>query len=154
MRRHEKQITAKQELDAIIRSSLVCRLAFADGSEPYLVPVSFGYDGEQLYFHTAGIGRKLDFIARNNRVCFEFEKDLHLRTDPDRACKWTFSFETVIGYGTVQELISPESKTHGLNVIMRHYSAESWDFDTAALQGARVWAISIVSLTGKKSEHR
>ena len=73
-------------------------------------------------------------------------------TDPDRACKWTFYFETVIGYGSVQELTSPESKTHGLDVIMRHYSADSREFDAAALQGARVWSISIESLSGKRSD--
>ena len=81
MRRSGREITARDELDAIIHSSLVCRLAFADQNEPYLVPVSFGYDGTAVYFHTASSGRKLEFIARNNRVCFELERDLRLETE-------------------------------------------------------------------------
>jgi nitroimidazol reductase NimA-like FMN-containing flavoprotein (pyridoxamine 5'-phosphate oxidase superfamily) len=151
MRRRDKEITSRQELDAIIRACLVCRLAFADGNEPYMVPVSFGYEGECFYFHTAASGRKLDFITRNSRVCFELEKDVHLVPDPDQACKWTFSFETVIGYGTVTELTSTESKSHGLDAIMQHYSGRSWQLDPAALGSTRVWSISIESLTGKRS---
>ena len=42
------------------------------------MPVSFGYDGAALYFHTAPKGRKIDFIEANNRVCFEFEANVAL----------------------------------------------------------------------------
>ena len=66
MRRRDREITSRQEIDAIIRAAEVCRLAFADRDEPYVVPVSFGYDGEALFIHTAKTGRKLEFIEANN----------------------------------------------------------------------------------------
>ena len=45
MRRSEREITNRTEIDAIIRSCQVCRVGLADGIEPYIVPMSFGYDG-------------------------------------------------------------------------------------------------------------
>ena len=68
MRRRDREIASRQDIDSIIRSAPVCRLAFADGKEPYVVPVSFGYDGETIYIHTAKSGRKIDFIEANSRV--------------------------------------------------------------------------------------
>ncbi len=133
MRRHDKEITNRQEIDAIIRSALVCRIALASGNEPYVLPVSFGYDGEALYLHTAKSGRKIEFIEANNRVCIEFETNVSLQTDDRDACKWTFEFESVIGYGTITELETAEERARGLNQIMLHYSGREWEIDEAAV---------------------
>ena len=154
MRRHDKEISSRGRIDEIIRSADVCRIAFADAGEPYIVPVSFGYDGEAIYLHTARKGRKIDFIGANNRVCFEFESNVSLKTDDSDACNWTFEFESVIGYGTITELETAEDKTHGLNQIMLHYSGREWDIDEAATATTRVWRIDVESVTGKRSHEK
>ena len=154
MRRHDKEIPDREEIDGIIRSAMVCRIAFADGDEPYVVPVSFGYDGESLYIHTAKTGRKLDFIEANNRVCFELEGHVSLETDDRDACTWTFAFESVIGYGTISELGTSEEKARGLNQIMLHYSGREWKIEPSATATTRVWRIDIESITGKRSAEK
>ena len=154
MRRHDKEIGSRQEIDAIMRSALVCRIAFAHGNEPYVVPVSFGYDGEALFIHTATSGRKIEFMEANSRVCFELEASVALKTDEGDACNWTFEFESVIGYGTIIELDSAEEKSRGLNQIMLHYSGREWEIDKAATATTRVWRIDIESVTGKRSEEK
>ena len=151
MRRHDKEVTSRLEIEAIIRSALVCRIALAKNDEPYLVPVSFGYDGKALFIHTANHGRKIDFIEANQRVCFEFEANVSLQVDASNACRWTFEFESVIGYGRVIELETSEDKARGLNQIMLHYSGRKWEIDDAAISTTRVWRIEIESVTGKRS---
>ena len=96
MRRTDKEITCRSEIDEIIHGCQVCHVGFAVDGEPYVVPVSFGYDGVALYFHTARDGRKIDFISANPRVCLQFERDVNLVTSETDACKFTFSFESVI----------------------------------------------------------
>ena len=151
MRRHDKEIRSRTEIDAIIRKADVCRLAFARDNEPYLVPVSFDFDGERIFFHTAPRGRKIDFIESNSRVCFEFEANVTLVKNSEDACAWTFSFQSVIGYGTVCELDSTEEKNHALNQIMRHYSGREWDIPEHRTATTRVWRIDIDEVTGKQS---
>ena len=151
MRRHDKEISTRREIDEIIRAALVCRIAFANGDEPYVVPISFGYDGKALFIHTAKRGRKIEFIENNSRVCFEVEANVALKTDEGDACQWTFEFESVIGYGTIIELDSAEEKSRGLNQIMLHYSGREWDIDEAATATTRVWRIDVESVTGKRS---
>lgn len=152
MSREEKEITGREEIDEIIRGSQVCRLALAAENLPYLVPLSFGYDGSAIYLHTAREGKKIQYFKANNRVCFEFERNVRLLRDSNNACKWSFSYESVIGYGTIQELVDPEQREYGLNQIMLQYSGKQWKFKDAIFSKARVWKISIDSLTGKRSK--
>jgi nitroimidazol reductase NimA-like FMN-containing flavoprotein (pyridoxamine 5'-phosphate oxidase superfamily) len=150
MRKKNREITNRKEIDEIIRDSQVCRLALSVGDVPYLVPLSFGYDGDAIYIHTALEGKKIEYFKHNNRVCFEFERNLKLIQNAEKACKWTFWYECVIGYGTISELIELEEKKHGLNQIMEHYSGKQWEFDEGPLEKARVWKIFISSMTGKR----
>ena len=139
-------------MDEIIRDALVCHLALAKDGQPYVVPLSFGYDGEALYFHTAPEGKKIEYFQSNPQVCFQFECGVELRRDPVTACKWTFTFESVIGYGRVAELLEPADKQLALNEIMLHYSGKAWAMDDTSISHVRVWKIAITSLTGKQSK--
>ena len=154
MRRHDREISSREEIDTVISAAQVCRIAMAKDDEPYLVPVSFGYDGDSIFIHTAKTGRKLDFFEANTRVCFEFEANVSIRKDDDDACAWTFAFESVIGYGTITELLSTTDKSAGLNQIMRHYSGRDWTFDEKQTATTRVWRIEVESLTGKRSQEK
>jgi len=152
MRRTDKEITDQRLIDEIIRGSLVCRVAMAKDNAPYVVPMSFGYDGAAIYLHTAPEGKKIEHFQANPQVCFEFERNVELRRDPQSACKWTFSFESVIGYGIISELVVPAQKEHALNEIMRQYSGKTWPFESASVAKVRVWRIAIASMTGKQSK--
>jgi nitroimidazol reductase NimA-like FMN-containing flavoprotein (pyridoxamine 5'-phosphate oxidase superfamily) len=151
MRRRDREIESRSEIDTIIRSAEVCRLAFAVENEPYIVPVSFGYDGSAIYFHTARDGRKIDCIRANPRVCFELECNVELLTHDTKPCDWGFSYESVIGYGTVIELSESEERRHGLNQVMLQYSEREWMMDDASMDRTRVWRLDIESVTGKRS---
>lgn len=154
MRRTDKEISDKVLISQIIDNSQVCRLGLAMGNTPYILPVSFGYDGTAIYFHTAKEGRKIVFLAANNRVCFEFEHGVQVIRHDSNPCKWTFSFQSVIGYGTVLELTESPEKIEGLNHIMKHYSGRGWPISANETEDIRVWRIAIESLSGKQSKDK
>lgn len=150
MRRKDKGVK-ETEISEIIRKCQVCRLAMSQDDKPYIVPVSFGYDETSIYFHSARVGKKIDILSVNNNVCFEFESEVTLLSDETSPCNWSFSFQSVIGFGKVEELSTVEDKIIGLSHIMRQYSNKKWDFKNIPLSGLSVWKISIDSITGKQS---
>ena len=151
MRRQDKEINARQEIDRIIRSCSVVHLGMARDNEPYVLPMSFGYDGRALYFHTAPDGKKIDWFDANPRVCFEFEHQVKLISDPDLACKWTMTFESVIGMGSIRLITDPQEKIDAMNHIMRHYSNKTWAFDEDIFSMTRLWCVDLEELAGKRS---
>ena len=151
MRRKEKEITNRNELDQIIRDSLICHLSCCLDNQPYLVPLSFGYDGNAVYFHTAREGKKIEYLSLNPRVCLAFESEVKLQTDLDLACNWTFHFKSAIAYGTAEELIDPISRANGIKHIMLHYSDRDWEISDKELSRTKLWRVKLDEITGKKS---
>jgi len=151
MRRSAKEINKRSDIENIIKKSLVCRLGLCKENIPYIVPVSFGFDGANIYIHTAPEGRKIEFWMTNNLVCFEFEYDVKTIENNEKACKWTASFESVIGYGKIAEIMDDVQKTYALNQIMLQYSGKEWDYSSNDLKGLKVWKIEILEISGKKS---
>lgn len=150
MRRADKEIDSIDKIAELIRKCQVCRIGMSRNDIPYIVPVSFGFDGTFIYFHTAKNGLKLEYLAANPKVCFEFEYNVGVITD-EIACNWSFEFQSVVGFGQVEELIVDEDKSTGLQQIMQQYSEKHWDFKNISLKNVSVWKIVIASMTGKQS---
>ena len=149
MRRSQREITDRAEIDAIIRHSRVCRLGLTDGDEPYVVPLCFGYDGEALYFHCAKEGRKLDILRRNNRVCFEFDIVEGIIKNT-QACGWGVCYRSVIGVGTAHLVEKNDEKIKGLAVIMNQYTDGQFIFLDDAMARTFVIKVIIESVSGKQ----
>jgi len=62
------------EMERFLKKCSSARLGLAFQNEPYVVPVSYGYDKGKAYFHSSKQGKKVDFIKRNSRVCFEVDE--------------------------------------------------------------------------------
>ncbi len=106
----------------ILKKCHVCRLGLVRDNVPYIVPVSFGYsDKLHLFIHTAQEGIKIDFIAAQNIACFEFELGVGLLSEGNNPCDWGFSYQSVIGHGTIHELTDHQDKVRGLDLILRQY---------------------------------
>jgi nitroimidazol reductase NimA-like FMN-containing flavoprotein (pyridoxamine 5'-phosphate oxidase superfamily) len=151
MRRKEKAITERAELEAILAEATVCRLAMCDADRPYIVPMNFGYRGGALYFHCATEGKKLGILARNDRVCFEMDVDHEVKRG-DNACDFGMKYRSVIGFGSASIIDDPSQKAEALDIVVEHYSASPGEYPEALLKAVKVIKVEIESMTGKKSE--
>ena len=152
MRRGDKEIVDREELHRILDEAMVMRLGMLDGERPYVVPLNFAREGDELWFHAAKAGHKLDCLRAAPAVCVEVDHFLRLRSGP-RACDdWSSSYESVIGFGTAEIVEDPAEKLRGLRALMRKYSGrEDWEFPDASVRGTAVVCIRLDSLTGKRS---
>lgn len=153
MRRTEKEIGNRAEIDAIIHRSQVCRLGLSDQGAPYIVPLCFGYDGQALYFHCAKEGRKLDILRQNDKVCFEFDIVEGL-VEADQGCSWGIRYQSVIGSGRAYLVENATDKEQALSLIMSQYSKRTFSFPPAMVSRVAVVKIEIESLMGKQSKRQ
>ena len=155
MRRNDREITERGEIDAILSRETVCRIAFAVDGKPYMVPLSYGFDAfeDALIIHTAQSGRKIDCITANPYVCFEIEGRYEIRPGDRHACTWGAAYESVIGYGAFEEIRDVDGKRTALTYLMRQQAGEDvdWAFPEGSLAATRVWRLRIESVTGKRS---
>ncbi len=150
MRRKDKEITDRNEIEAIIQRSDVCRVAMADHTGPYIVPLNFGFSDNTLYFHSALKGRKIDILKKNPEVCFEFDQGVELVPgEGEKACGWGTRYQSVIGFGTAVFITETGEKKKALNIIMAHYAGKTFEFSDTDVDQVAVIRIDIRRMTGK-----
>jgi uncharacterized protein len=151
MRRAEKEITNRREIDSILSKAIVCRIGIIDHEMPYIVPMNFGYKDDILYLHSAQDGKKIELLKRNPMVCFEVECDLEI-INTGIPCKWSMNYTSVIGYGKANFITDLEQKRKALHIIIDHYSpGSSYIFPEKNLKEVTVIKIEISDMTAKKS---
>lgn len=72
---------------------------------PYVVPMHYAYDGQDLYFFTTE-GTKTEFIAANTEVCFQVEEV----TSPSY-------WRSVMTLGEAHKIIKPDEMEMGMRLI-------------------------------------
>jgi len=80
------------EINSVLTSQVLGRLACTDGKQPYVVPVTYVYDGEYIYGQT-NFGRKVKILRKNPKVCFEVDRMTDMR-----------NWQSVVVYGKFEEL--------------------------------------------------
>lgn len=153
MRRKDREISDKALIEAVIKESDVCRVAFADNNTPYIVTMNFGYSGGEkprLYFHCAPEGRKLEMIKRNNYVCFQMDT-AHVLTKGPKGCDWGMKYKSVVGYGRLSVVDNDEERIKGLNFIMDHYGGSGrYDYDPKVFSRTTILYLEIAEIAGKQ----
>lgn len=151
MRRRDKEITEKKDIEDVILNATVCKLAMCDGHRPYIVPLCFGFKNNTLYFHSAPEGKKIDMLKNNHHVCFEF--DIHTQVIKSaKACKWGMKYKSVIGYGKASFITDEDLKRRALDIIMQQYGGEAFTYEEGLLTSIVIIKVDIESMTGKKSD--
>ena len=86
------------EIDRLLRSEAIGRIGCYAFGRPYVVPITYAYDGVAVYGHSRE-GLKLRMMRSQPTVCFEVD-----RTD-DLAC-----WQSVIAIGTFSELQAKQAE--------------------------------------------
>lgn len=151
MRKKDKEITNRNDIDNIILRSSVCRLAMCKNNRPYIVPLCFGYQDNALYFHSAPEGEKISILRENDNVCFEFDIDQGI-IESESACEWNQLYQSVIGFGKASFISDPALKCKALDIIMHQYSKKSFTYTESNINTMVIIKVDITHISGKQSK--
>ncbi len=149
MRRKEREITDRAEMDQILASGKVMYLGLADQNIPFVVPVFFAYDGIAVYFHSAKAGSKIEILKRNPKVCFVVSTDQGI-IESDKACDFEARHRTVIGVGEAHFVEEESEKIQVLDKIVALFTSNRFEYPKNNLRQTAVVRIEIESMKAKK----
>lgn len=151
--RREKFITEREEIIKILDSAKVLHLGLADGDEPYVVPMNYGYtldenDKLTLWLHGATQGRKLDVMQKNPKVFFSMEYGI-TPFEGEVACKYGISYSSLMGKGTAQIIEDVEVKKQALSHLMKTQTGKDFTFEDKLTTVVSIIKIDVESYTAK-----
>ena len=150
MRRSDRQVTEPAAIAAIMARCQVVRLALNTQGAPYVLPLNFGMepDGMTLYIHGAMEGEKYRLMAADPRAGFEMDCMLGMNMDEvHREC--STRYESVMGWGILEELTEAGEKLHAVKRIMAQYHGEDFSFSENPLPRTRIFRLVVQERTAK-----
>jgi nitroimidazol reductase NimA-like FMN-containing flavoprotein (pyridoxamine 5'-phosphate oxidase superfamily) len=96
---------AKGEMTALLLRAGFGHLGCSRDDHPYIVPMNYVYDGQDLYFFTTE-GTKTEFISANHEVCFQVEEI----TDPS-------NWRSVMLVGQAHKITKPDEMDRAMQLI-------------------------------------
>jgi uncharacterized protein len=154
MRRADRRMDGKADLTAVFDEADACSIAFAVGSEPYIVRLNYGYEWEGelpvLFFHCAREGRKLVLMRANPRVCFSLDVG-HELVKGSSPCEWGMKYASIVGYGTLSEVEGDAERRSALDKVMRHYGwGGEGSYAEGPMSATKVLRLEVAEMSGKR----
>ena len=122
--RRKRQLLSQEDIQKVLYQGTSGVLAVSgDAAYPYAVPLSYVYDGEKIYFHSAKSGHKIDAVSQNPRASF-------CVIDQDQIVpeEYTTYFRSVIVFGTIRILHDEAEKREAIEKIIA-ITLEKGEFD-------------------------
>jgi uncharacterized protein len=150
MRRNKQQLS-DDEIDAILNKHSSGVLAVhGENGYPYTIPISYTFEQDHLYFHSAIEGHKIDAIRNNDKVSF-------CVIDQDDVIQKTFTtrYRSVIVFGRANIITDSILRQKALESLVKKYSPDfvnegQQEIDQAWNQ-VSIIALMIEHKTGKAS---
>jgi len=90
------------EAMALLHAGSFGRLGCISADSPYVVPVNYFFDGEDIYIHSLP-GKKIDALRSNPRTCLQVDD-----------IKNPYTWRSVIAYGTFEEIADEAERRRAL----------------------------------------
>jgi hypothetical protein len=148
MRKIERQMEQEDSL-SLLHNGLYGVLSTVDNNgQPYGVPLNYVCNENNIYFHCALEGHKLENIKNNHKVSFTVVGDTEIM-----ASKFSIAYESVILFGIISKVEDENEKGLALRNLVDKYSSEFIEEGEIYVENSKnrcaVYKIAIQSLTGK-----
>ncbi|MBQ9091060.1 MAG: pyridoxamine 5'-phosphate oxidase family protein [Anaerotignum sp.] len=119
MRRKKQLLPEAESREILARNTSGVLSLLGDGGYPYGVPLSYVLAGDNIFFHCAKEGHKIDAIRREEKASF-----CVIDQDQIVSEEYTTYFRSVIAFGRAHILESDEEKMDAIHILAGKYSGD------------------------------
>lgn len=143
-------IEDRKEIDEILHQCKTCNVAMSDNDIPYVLPMNFGIQGDNIILHSAQHGRMWETLKKNPKVCISWTLGEELVWQDERVgCSYRMQSKTVLVEGTVQFIEDDEEKLQLFRQFMTQYSDLSFKFSAPSIRNVGVMRVPITKISAK-----
>lgn len=149
MRKIERQMADEKAVEILSNGIYGILSTIGEDGYPYGVPMNYFMANEKLYFHCATEGKKLRNLAFNPKASFVVMGENKVLAE-----QFSMSFESVMAFGSVSEIVEQEEKVQALMGLVGKYS-KSFEipgeaYARRAVDKTRVYQMTIEHISGKE----
>jgi nitroimidazol reductase NimA-like FMN-containing flavoprotein (pyridoxamine 5'-phosphate oxidase superfamily) len=126
VREPQRAVYDRNAVNQILDEAFLCHVGFAVDGQPYVIPTSYGRDGDVLYIHGSAASRMLRNLDQGVPVCVTVTlvDGLVLARS---VFNHSMNYRSVVILGTATLVNDPAEKLAALRALSEHIITHRWD---------------------------
>jgi uncharacterized protein len=144
VREPQRAVYDRDAVNQILDEAFLCHVGFSVDGQPYVIPTSFGRNGNMLYIHGSAASRMLRSLDQGVAVCVTVTL-LDGLVLARSIFNHSMNYRSVVILGTAKLISDPAEKLAALRALSEHIIPKRWD-DSRRPSEKELKATSILSL--------
>jgi nitroimidazol reductase NimA-like FMN-containing flavoprotein (pyridoxamine 5'-phosphate oxidase superfamily) len=145
-----KYVESRVEMEKLLAEERLGYLGMSMNDVPYVVPVTYGYKDGRIIFHGSLIGKKLDYLRNNSKVCFTVCRQYGKFVPHPQGAACHANSDSVICYGVARIIEDLEERRTALDTFNHCMQADARDLATEEVRNCIAVEIGITEMTGRE----
>jgi uncharacterized protein len=126
VREPQRAVYDRDAVNQILDEAFLCHVGFAVEGQPYVIPTSYGRDGDTLYIHGSAASRMLRNLDKGIPVCITVTL-LDGLVLARSVFNHSMNYRSVVVLGTATLVDDPAEKLAALRALSEHIIPQRWD---------------------------
>jgi len=126
LREPQRAVYDRDAVNQILDEAFLCHVGFAVEGQPYVIPTSYGRDGDILYIHGSAASRMLRNLDKGVPVCISVTL-LDGLVLARSVFNHSMNYRSVVVLGTATLVDDPAEKRAALRALSEHIIPHRWD---------------------------
>ena len=126
VREPQRAVYDRDAVNQILDEAFLCHVGFAVEGQPYVIPTSYGRDGDTLYIHGSAASRMLRNLDKGIPVCITVTL-LDGLVLARSVFNHSMNYRSVVVLGTATLVDDPAEKLAALRALSEHIIPDRWD---------------------------
>ncbi len=126
VREPHRGVYDRDTVNAILDEAFLCHVGFVADGQPYVIPTSYGRDGDVLYVHGSAASRMLRNLDKGIPVCITITL-LDGLVLARSVFNHSMNYRSVVILGTATLLDDPAEKIAALRALSEHILPGRWE---------------------------
>jgi hypothetical protein len=126
VREPQRAVYDRDAVNQILDEAFLCHVGFAVEGQPYVIPTSYGRDGDTLYIHGSAASRMLRNLDKGVPVCITVTL-LDGLVLARSVFNHSMNYRSVVVLGTAALVDDPAEKLAALRALSEHIIPHRWD---------------------------
>ena len=126
VREPDRAVYDREAVNRILDEGFLCHVGFVVDGQPFVIPTSYGRDGNVLYVHGSAASRMLRNLNQGIPVCITVTL-LDGLVLARSIFNHSMNYRSVVILGTATLVGDPEEKLKALRALSEHIIPQRWD---------------------------
>jgi len=126
VREPQRAVYDREAVNQILDEAFLCHIGFVADGQPYVIPTSYGRDGDVLYIHGSAASRMLRNLDQGVPVCITVTL-LDGLVLARSVFNHSMNYRSVVILGTARLVDDPAEKLAALRALSEHILPQRWD---------------------------